>query len=230
MSLRFRGADGWHELDVRRHPRARRAKLRIDDIRRQPVLILPPRGSLKRAAGWVETHRDWIEQRLGALPPVRAFAPGAVLPFRGAALVICHGLASPRRPAIEGGRLIVGGPADGLGRRVGSWLRGQARERLVRETRAIANRAGLAVARTSIGDAKTRWGSCSSSGNIRYNWRLILAPPRVLTATVAHEVAHLRHMNHGAAFHALVAELFGADPAPERAWLRENGAGLHRFG
>ncbi|MCA1749823.1 MAG: hypothetical protein LC634_10010 [Sphingomonadales bacterium] len=65
MTLQFRGADGWHTLAVRRHPRARRAKLRIDSLARRPVLTLPPRDSLKRATGWIESHRAWIEQRLG---------------------------------------------------------------------------------------------------------------------------------------------------------------------
>lgn len=230
MSLRFRGADGWHELAVRRHPRARRAKLRIDIAARQPVLVLPKRASLRRAAGWAETHRDWIETRLGALPPVTMLAPGASLPFRGGMLVIDHDFAAPRKPRMHGDRLLVGGPVEGLERRALGWLRDEARAVLESESRTLAERAGLPLARVTIGDARSRWGSCSAAGNIRYNWRLILAPPRVLAATVAHEVAHLRHMDHGAQFHALVADLFGADPAPERAWLREHGAALHQVG
>jgi predicted metal-dependent hydrolase len=81
-----------------------------------------------------------------------------------------------------------------------------------------------------VGDTLSRWGSCSSSGAIRYSWRLILAPPEVRRATAAHEVAHRVHMNHSPAFHGLVAELFGADPKPQRDWLRREGAGLHRLG
>ena len=76
----------------------------------------------------------------------------------------------------------------------------------------------------------SRWGSCASTGTIRYSWRLILAPAFVRRATVAHEVAHLVHMNHAPAFHALVAEILGSDPRPARAWLRREGAALHRFG
>ena len=66
----------------------------------------------------------------------------------------------------------------------------------------------------------SRWGSCSASGAIRYNWRLILAPPHLLRWVVAHEVAHRRHMNHGPAFQALEAELYGGDVAAARAELR----------
>jgi len=86
------------------------------------------------------------------------------------------------------------------------------------------------VSKVGVGDPVSRWGSCSASGTIRYSWRLVLAPDFVRRATVAHEVAHRVHLNHGRDFHALVATLLGADPAPARAWLRREGAGLHRFG
>ena len=88
----------------------------------------------------------------------------------------------------------------------------------------------MRVERVGVGDPLSRWGSCSSSGAIRYSWRLILAPDFVRRATVAHEVAHRVHMNHGPAFHALVETLFEADPKPARLWLRREGARLHRFG
>ena len=101
---------------------------------------------------------------------------------------------------------------------------------LTRETGEFAALAGVTVGRVAIGDARGRWGSCAQDGAIRYSWRLILAPAWVRRATVAHEVAHRVHMNHGAAFHALVAALLGADPAPARAWLRANGAALHWVG
>ena len=230
MSAEFRGADGWHSLDIRRHPRARRAKLRIDALVRRPVLTLPPRASAARAARWVESQRGWIEQRLTDLPPVRPLAPGAHFPFRGEEIAIRHKLAAPRRPKFGDGALTLGGPADSVGPRVLRWLRGEARRILESESRDLATRADLPLTAVSVGDARTRWGSCSSSGRIRYSWRLILAPSRVLSATVAHEVAHLRHMHHGPEFHAFAAELFGGDPSPERAWLRSHGASLYNIG
>jgi predicted metal-dependent hydrolase len=101
---------------------------------------------------------------------------------------------------------------------------------LERETRAFAERAGVAVSRVSVGDPISRWGSCSARGSIRYSWRLILTPDWVRRATVAHELAHRVHMNHGPAFHALVAELLEEDPTPARQWLRRHGASLQRFG
>jgi predicted metal-dependent hydrolase len=137
---------------------------------------------------------------------------------------------APRRVLREGNRLVCGGPADGLARRVAAWLRGEALRVLSEETAFYAQRAGVSVARVSVGDPRGRWGSCSASGAIRYSWRLIFAPRFVLRATVAHEVAHRVHMHHGPAFHSLVAELYGEDPASARAWLRANGAALHWIG
>ena len=94
----------------------------------------------------------------------------------------------------------------------------------------IAAKIGVFVPPIGIGDPVSRWGSCASSGQIRYSWRLILAPSFVRRATVAHEVAHRIHMNHGAAFHALVKKTLGEDPVPARKWLRSNGSALHWFG
>ena len=98
------------------------------------------------------------------------------------------------------------------------------------ETRSLAARAGLSVGRIRVGDPRSRWGSCSGDGVIAYSWRLILAPPSVREATVAHEVAHRLHMHHGPDFHAAVERLLGRSPGPERTWLRRHGAELHRFG
>jgi hypothetical protein len=110
------------------------------------------------------------------------------------------------------------------------WLKVRARTVLQVETLDYARKANVSVARVGVGDPRSRWGSCSSSGAIRYSWRLILAPEWVRRATVAHEVAHRVHMNHGADFHALVERLFEADPKPARLWLRQHGAALHRIG
>src|SRR3546814_8044146 len=98
-----------------------------------------------------------------------------------------------------------------------------------RESREIATIAGLAVVRVAGGDPRSRWGSCTHDGDLRYSWRLVMAPDHVRRATVAHEVAHLRHMDHGAAFHALVDELHDGDVAAARGWLRREGRALHRY-
>ncbi|MET0269027.1 MAG: SprT family zinc-dependent metalloprotease [Sphingomonas sp.] len=193
-------------------------------------LTLPPRAALRPALAWVEGKRDWIEGVLATLPASQAITPGGTVPFEGGALAIDWRAGGSRTPTREGDRLHLGGAVASVEARVLRWLRAEAAHVLEAETRAFGARAGVTIGRVSVGDPRARWGSCSARGDIRYSWRLILAPPAVREATVAHEVGHRLHMNHGPAFHAAVRDLLGRDPAAERAWLRAHGASLHRLG
>jgi predicted metal-dependent hydrolase len=198
-------------------------------------LTIPRCASEERARLWAEQQRGWIEGQLAVLPLPRPILPGAIIPYRGEEVSIDWSPDATRTPRLVENdlaerRLVVGGPIEGLSRRVVTWLRREALTLLTMETAQIAAAAGVTVSRVSIGDPRTRWGSCSASGDIRYAWRLILAPPFVLTATVAHEVAHRLHMDHGADFHAAEARLLGCSPAAARLWLRERGAALYWVG
>jgi predicted metal-dependent hydrolase len=221
---------GGAPLVLRVSPRAHRMRLHVDPRTRSVTLTMPKRMSARRALAWAAGHRAWVEQALAAIPETVPFAPGAIVPLHGLPHRLDWDPALPRRIERGEGRLVAGGPADGLDRRLLRWLKAHALDLLGRETREFAQAAGVKVARIGIGDPVSRWGSCSGTGAIRYSWRLILAPEFVRRATVAHEVAHLVHLNHGPDFHALVADLLGADPRPARAWLRREGAALHRVG
>jgi hypothetical protein len=205
-------------------------RLRVDQRTGTLLLTIPRRCSERRALDWAAGQRDWIERALAGVRPNVGIGPGTSLPLYGRPHVVDWDPARRRRVEVGEGRLVVGGPAEGLEARILRWLKAHAREVLGRETRFYAARTGRTVSRIAVGDPVSRWGSCSSSGAIRYSWRLILAPDFVRRATVAHEVAHLVHMNHAPAFHALVAELLGEDPRPARLWLRREGAGLHGIG
>ena len=218
------------EIQVVRHPRARRMRLSLDPASGRARLTLPPRASLKAGLRWAAEQQHWIAAQRARLPQAVPFAPGTVIPVRGVPVTIDWAAGRPRRVTLDGDRLICGGPDDGLARRIETWLRRQALALLADETEEIAARIGVTVEKVAIGDPKGRWGSCSSRGTIRYSWRLILTPDHVRRATVAHEVAHRVHMDHSRRFHTLVEELLGDDPAPARAWLRANGAALHWFG
>ncbi len=194
------------------------------------MLTLPTRASERKALQWAAGNRAWIEATLAGVPPSTPIEPGREILLEGKPHRIEWSAAAPRTPKVDEGRILIGGPAEGVEARLLRWLKAQARTVLDRETREFAVKAGVSVTRVGIGDPASRWGSCSSSGAIRYSWRLILAPPWVRQATVAHEVAHRIHMNHGAAFHALVEELLGWDPKPARIWLKREGAALHRVG
>ena len=193
-------------------------------------LTLPRRASLQKALAWAEQQRSWIDAQRAKLPQGQPFVPGARIPFAGTELEIAWAPTHPRTPRLEGDRLLCGGPAESLASRVERWLRAHALSVLSEETAEYAARANVDVSSVAVGDAKGRWGSCAASGAIRYSWRLILAPPEVRRATVAHEVAHRIHMNHGPAFHRLVDELYEGDPEATRLWLRRHGAMLHWVG
>jgi predicted metal-dependent hydrolase len=193
-------------------------------------LTLPARANLATAVRWAESKRDWIEAVIAALPAPVPLADGMIVPFEDGAFRLCWQAGAPRRVTIEGDSIVVGGPEELAVQRVMRWLRAEALATLTAETAHYVALAGVTPARVGIGDAKTRWGSCTATGDIRYNWRLILAPAEVRRATVAHEVGHRLHMDHSPAFHAAVARLFGRDPKAERAWLRAHGARLHAFG
>ena len=209
---------------------ARRLRLRFDPARGVLKLTCPTRTSRRAALAWVADQRDWIDNQLAAGLPANPLVPGAVFPLLGRDVTIAWQKTDARTPILVGDELRCGGPREGLARRIETHLRRQASDTLSRETAEIAARAGLRATSVSVGDADSRWGSCSSSGRIRYSWRLILAPPLARRFVVAHEVAHLKHLNHGPRFKALETELFGDGVAEARALLRAVGPRLKRVG
>lgn len=217
-------------LEVIRRSGMRRMNLRIDAKRGRVCLTLPRFAPLGPAMRWVSEKRPWVEAQLAALPGADPIRPGMTIPCGDLSYLLCWDEKERRTPEIDGLTLRVGGPLAALGPRVMRWLKRQALDRLSAETAIVAARAGVTIEAVGIGDPTSRWGSCSASGAIRYSWRLILAPDFVLKATVAHEVAHRIHMNHGPAFHVLVDELLGSSAKPARCWLKAHGAGLHSFG
>jgi len=193
-------------------------------------LTLPRRAALGPALKWAESQRAWVERALAKLPAHETLGPGSMIPFEGRELQIDWHPNGSRVVKLDGDRLVVGGPEEMVKARVLRWLRAEAGRKLDAETRATAARAGVTVGRVRIGDPRSRWGSCSSSGDIAYSWRLILMPPAVREATVIHEVAHRLHMHHGPEFHDEVKRLLGRDPKTERAWLKAHGAAMQRVG
>jgi predicted metal-dependent hydrolase len=228
--LVFAGGGHVRPLTVRRSAAARAMRLSVDPRDGTVRLSLPPRAALRPALLWVENKRDWIEGALAALPRARPIVPGAVIPFEGQPHTVVWQAGASRTVTLVDYRLLLGGPEEAVGQRVLRWMKGAALARLETQTHAVAARAGVTVSKVGIGDARSRWGSCSASGEIRYSWRLILAPPDVLEATVVHEVAHRLHMHHGPEFHHAVKRLLGRDPAGERQWLRTHGAELYWYG
>ncbi|WP_233222053.1 M48 family metallopeptidase [Allosphingosinicella deserti] len=227
--LTFRGGNTEAALKVTVSPRARVMRLRVDPRTAQVLLTIPKRVSRAKALAWANEHRPWIEKQLAAIAPASRLEPGDSIPLYDRPHPIVWDKERSRLVRLEDGAIVTGGPRDTVEPRIVRWLHRHALDILSAETAEYAVKAGVVVTRVAIGDPRSRWGSCSSSGAIRYSWRLILAPDFVRRATVAHEVAHRVHMNHGPHFHALVEDLLGCDPTPARSWLRSRGASLHRI-
>lgn len=217
-------------IDIRPMKSARRFRLRFDDVSGRLKLTCPARTSRRSALAWAADQRPWIDAQIARAEPAEPFVPGARFPIEGREVRLSWSPEAPRTPRIDGDILRCGGPAEGLAGRVEAFLKRIALKTMSGEVEQYANAAGVTVAGVSIGDPASRWGSCSSARRIRLSWRLILAPPIVRRFVVAHEVAHLVHLNHGAEFKALEARLFGDGVAAARSALRRVGPRLRRIG
>ena len=222
-------AGGPTRVEWRRSSRARRVSLRIDPRDGAVVVTLPPRAARQAGMALLMDHLDWVNERLAALPGAIPFAVGAVVPLHGADHTIRTAGGVRGSAWVDGRSIMVPGDPEFLPRRMTEFFRAEARRRLVALVAAKAQSAGVQPRRITLKDTRSRWGSCAANRNLAFSWRLVMAPRHVQEYVAAHEVAHLRHMNHGRSFWALVAELTPhTDAAVE--WLRRNGPRLLRIG
>jgi hypothetical protein len=217
------------EVVLRRHPRARRLKLQIDGKSGLPVLTLPPGVSEAEGLAFLNRNAGWTQKRIETLPDKVDFAPGVIIPFRGQDLSIDHRPDARGAVTLQGDRLIVSGGAEHLSRRVTDFFKKEAKAAIKPLAGQFAAQVDRKPSRITIRDQRTRWGSCASNGDLSFSWRLILAPPHILDYVVAHEVAHLVHMNHSQAFWNTVALIY-PDHDSARDWLGTHGTRLHRIG
>lgn len=225
------GGPAW--IEWRRSARARRVSLRIDPQSGAVIVTLPMRAARGAGMALLMDHAHWVSDRLKALPEALNLVEGAMLPLAGVAHRIRH-IPTGRGGAwlasgSDGPEIHVAGTVEFLRRRVLDLMRQEARQRLgnlaLEKSALIEQR----PARVMVKDTRTRWGSCTRDGTLAFSWRLIMAPDFVQDYVVAHEVAHLRHMNHAPRFWSLVTTL---TPHMDAAipWLRNEGARLLRVG
>ena len=214
------------ELTLRRSPRARRISLRVSGLDGQVTLTMPRGVSEGEALDFALSKGDWLRAQLQDQPGPMTVGWGANIPIEGQPLRIVQG--TGRRVLAEGDTLRVPGPGGSVASRLQAFLKALARDRLAVASNHYAALLGRPYTRITLRDTRSRWGSCTSNGGLMYSWRLIMAPPEILSYVAAHEVAHLQEMNHSPAFWAVVEELL-PDYHEPRQWLRLNGAALHRY-
>ena len=217
-------------IEIRRIRTARRLRLRFDEAAGVLKLTCPARTGRRAALAWALDQREWIEAQLQRALAAEPIADSGVIPIMGAETRLVWDEEAARTPRMDGGLLRCGGPQAAFGRRIETWLKRLALDTMSREAADYAATAGVDVRSVSVGDAASRWGSCSSQARIRLSWRLILAPANVRRYVVAHAVAHLVPLHHGPDFKALEARLFGPGVAEAKAALRKIGPRLRRVG
>lgn len=191
---------------------------------------MPRYASTSQALRFAQSKSDWLAERFAeALPPV-PIVNGAEIAFQGETHVVRWSADFSRQPLKTDDEIRVGGPEDRIEGRVIGWMKDQARAIYADDIAFYCARAQMDLPTLSVGDARRRWGSCSGRRAIRLSWRLVMAPAAVRRSVVAHEVAHLRHMNHSPAFYALLDQVFEGERHEADHWLKQHGAALHLIG
>jgi predicted metal-dependent hydrolase len=208
---------------IRRSARARRVRVTVDGAG-EVIVTLPKKAAERRAAEAVRELRPWIERRRKALLRAAeevARAPGT-LPYLGTDLRV---VAERGRERVHrrGDTLLV--PPGDAGEAIERWYRRRARAEIASRLDAAVARAGTRYEGLTIRGQRTRWASCSSSGGMSFNWRLLLAPEAVLDYVIEHEVCHLEVMDHSPRFWALLASR-SPDWREHADWLRRYGSTL----
>jgi len=218
------------------NPRARTVSVRIDPLRGIAIATAPSKRQLKRAAQFAAERAGWIARELSALPQRALLAPHAMAPLRGVMheLIFEKGRGPGRveAAAVFGAppRIVAPAPdVDMFEARVKRFLKAEALRDLGARVAVHADALGVRASKITVKETRSRWGSCSTDGALAFSWRVVLAPPFVLDYLAAHEVAHLREMNHSSRFWALVARIC-PEHAQGRAWLRDHGLALHAIG
>jgi predicted metal-dependent hydrolase len=211
------------EYTVARSPRARRVRVSVD-ADGQVVVTLPRRAPARAATEAVRELAPWIERRRRALRRAAAEVertPGTV-PYLGRELRL---VPQPGRERVHrrGDVLLV--PTGDARPALERWYRRQARAEIAPRLDAAVARAGTRYSGLTIRAQKTRWASCSSTGAMSFNWRLLLAPEAVLDYVVEHEVCHIEIMDHSPRFWALL-ESRVPDWREHSRWLRRYGSTL----
>lgn len=215
-------------VTVRRNAQAKRLILRVERATGEIKLTLPLHVGSRTAEKFVQKQISWIAAERATLQPLKLLGHGSEMPYQDEAHQIIFTDCAPRKIARVAGEIRVGGPEDMAPRRLENWLRREAKLLLGERAAVHAETLDVRYNRVSIGDMKSRWGSCSSRGTLRFSWRLLMAPYAVMDYVAAHEVAHLLEMNHSDRFWAEVARCV-PDHKPLRRWLKTEGNALFKL-
>jgi predicted metal-dependent hydrolase len=220
------------EYQLKRSARARYARLEIH-LHRGVRVVLPAAAPADDAEKLIRLKSEWLLRqltrfdRLRTIVPDRKFVTGETLPDLGETLTleVSKGAVRVERRGTAIGVSHPKPTARNVRLALEDWYVDRADDEIARRAEDLAARLGIRIRGVRVSRAHTRWGSCSTTGRINLNWRLLLGPPEILDYLIAHELAHVDHPNHSRGFWDRVAELHSEHRSAER-WLRKYGAGL----
>jgi predicted metal-dependent hydrolase len=219
-------------LNVVRSPRANRLTLRIARNGDAAKITAPLHVREVEIMDFVSRHMGWLGEKLEAYPARPTLRVGVKVPIKGVAHQILHRPGRGTNAVVAnstGPELHIYGQEAAIARRIADYLKKEAKATIEPMALKLAGETGRRIKSIRFKDTTSRWGSCSSDGNLSFSWRIMMAPPKVIAYLVAHEVAHLTEMNHGPKFWALCGKLC-PDSDACRAWLKRNGSKLQSIG
>ncbi len=216
-------------LVIKRHAKAKRICLRYNPTKHAISLTLPRHTKVSDGMNFLNQKTQWLLETLAEMPLKKQIKPGVVIPLLGERVRIKHEPKLGRRQfALMDDTLYINGERECFPLRVTEALKKIAAVRIRDMAMKDANKIGRRINRISVRDTRSRWGSCSSTANLSFSWRLVFAPREVMEYVVAHEVAHLRYMDHSNNFWNLV-EYLCPNHEVAKEWLRDHGKHLYRF-
>jgi predicted metal-dependent hydrolase len=219
-------------IRLKKSTRARRMALRLDAKERVFHLVLPRGISMKSARAFIEEHERWMKEKLRELPRPVSFAHGEVIPVFGrnrTIKIIKRKTLKTTNVILNHNEILVVTHLDDPTIKIKRFLAKIAKEKLTELAEAKAEIIGAKIKDIHVRDTKSRWGSCAEDGGLSFSWRLIFAPHEAFDYVVAHEVAHLRHMNHGRHFWNLCRSI-SDDFLEGQYWMQAYGQDLMRYG
>tara|TARA_Y100000739_G_C20600044_1_gene462427 strand:- start:1654 stop:2388 length:735 start_codon:yes stop_codon:yes gene_type:complete len=213
-------------INVRKSNKAKRVSIRISGATNEVFLIVPKQVSILNAKQFAISKERWIRKQLRSKFDISKVKLGSLVPVEGFYYLIEIG--ENKRVKVENNKLLIPSQSTDISKHLKAYLLELSRQRLFSMTKHYCELIGKNCVKVSIKDPKTRWGSCTSKGNLMYSWRLIMAPKSILEYLVVHEVSHLLEMNHSKKFWQHVGNMM-PNFRESQIWLKKNGQKLHSY-
>ena len=206
--------------------RARRITLRGSSLDGKVSVTAPKRVSVSEIEKFLHQKKGWVEQKLSEVPKKLDVTIGTMIPYKGHQVKLIE--YSGKYIQLSGDRLLLPQSKKSVGVITIDFLKQAARNQLEYEVNYFSKKLGKSYSKISLRDPRSRWGSCTHKKALMFSWRLVMAPPEVLSYVAAHEVAHLKHMDHSEQFWREIMRIYGKY-YKALEWLRENGTSVHRY-